>query len=267
MDVAVLLLLAAVIGYAAVFFTLGHLGGWGVGAWTGCFCLGVVGLRWFRRKVQPLGRRRWLVLAAFSAMMVGGVGMVTVGDSTFVCWQCGATRRSWTQVGWPVVSRIDLRDISRRVEVVLGRACAHPHWAHASTHTGMGTFIDDLPSQRIPVLMMGPGPTEHAVVCAIERIPDPRWAAAALLAVGDRDNRLKYVAALALMDLRELRPADGPAWKTWWDEHGDALARTQDSGQALPIAKRILDGRGGRSACELDFWAGIDMPELRGSSW
>jgi hypothetical protein len=160
-----------------------------------------------------------------------------------VCWQCGARKStSFFQHIFNSYSVIE-NPISKRAESILGYNCPHRRW-QMDWFNGFIGHGDTFASRKVPIIMYLP--ERGDLINYIEILPEKDWRKKALLAIGDPQNRLKYVATSVLYILgTDLKPAEkkwtDEQWKQWWLENNGYFQKVTDVDQAREIAKQFSD--------------------------
>jgi hypothetical protein len=192
-----------------------------------------VGAYWSWRKGESGWRRR--IRAACIVAAVLAFAALSAGTASYTCWRCGAHRAD----RWAVFSQVEETDESRRVAAIVGKPCSHTYW-HLNTSMSFMTITDSFVWADVP-LYMGNYGVETVVPGLLEKIPDRTWATAAIDAMGDRDNCLKYAALLVIVDLSDKPPQNDAEWQTWWQAAKPVFQRTTSPATALPIAQAAVN--------------------------
>jgi hypothetical protein len=168
--------------------------------------------------------------------MIGFVILAASCDltSSYVCFRCGAAMR--TTFGVSALSPAD--DLSVRVETIAGGPCPHSDWCLATRWSLFGV-VDGLPSQFLPLLVPLGGDRVGAIDI-IEQLPNPAWARAAVEALGDRENKLKYIALLAIHEAAEDRPTSDTEWAEWWEQRRGWFRSTSAEADAKAVAQAAV---------------------------
>ena len=93
---------------------------------------------------------------------------------------------------------VEKTPLAQRVEKLLGSKCPHKYWCHDYSVSLIGCG-DAFAHSRVPLLKTRSLAGE--TVKFVELLPRDEWKRKAILAVGDKKNRLKWVAAMVLYDV------------------------------------------------------------------
>jgi hypothetical protein len=146
------------------------------------------------------------------------------------CWQCGAKR---VRISFRTI--IVKTPICLRSEAILGHECEHQNWALIYEH-------------HVPLLTdtLLPGePLDY-----IELLPDRNWQQQALRAIGDPNNRLKWLDLVVLRilaqelgyqeenrtTLRKLNVGDG---QDWWAKNRKYFQIVEDKQEAQVLFNEL----------------------------
>ncbi len=135
-------------------------------------------------------------------------------------------------------SYIEHGETSQRVESLCSAKCKHEHMRFGSS-CNIGVIADGFPSFVVPVLLdLG---TEENITDALNIIPNTTWRRTIVDAMGDPDNRLKYVAFVVTALLVDKAPSTHAEWDTWWQLNAPVFQCEHDATKALPLAQKTMD--------------------------
>ena len=203
-------------------------------SWIGtCFVGWAIGVVWTSRRNETGWRRRVRVSMVTGLFVLGS--LVSSGTVYHNCWRCGAVKAEY----YGLFSTIDEWKISQRIARLSGKKCTHCHWKFQTSYS-LWSIEDGFPSFTVPVLMDF-NEDEYGVVKCLEKIPIDEWRRTIIDLIGDRDNRLKYAATMAVMDLSEKCPTTDQEWLQWWTANQPIFQRETSAARAAPIAQAAVN--------------------------
>ncbi|HEY3324045.1 MAG TPA: hypothetical protein VGP72_26570 [Planctomycetota bacterium] len=226
-------MLAAVLAFGSLLTFLHTREGVHVGVWQQAvigavfFCAIGFGGWWSARK----GERGWrrIVRAAILVFVALIVWTLLQDRIVYYCVRCGAKRTD----SYGVLCSVEEGEVPQRIRTITGQPCLH-HWSMHTRSFRLGGHGDGSAWQNTPVLLF-------SLPDALERIPRREWAVAAIDAMGDRDNLLRFPAAMVIANLGFEPPTDESGWQTWWATYGPVFQRVTKPEVALPIAQAAVD--------------------------
>jgi hypothetical protein len=252
----VLLIIGSVLTVRHVPVTGRYSSSWVVDAAT--IALGVFGAAfgtWFAWMCEfGAGMRRAAIVASLLlSLLAAGI---FCGRTTYTCWRCGAVLDDVYGLYSTVVEDSYL---SQRIAKASGHACSHPHWQFRASNSLVA--LSSVESARAPILMQ-PFVGSRPIIGPIESLPKQEWRLAAIDALGDEKNHLKYAAMAVLLELPDAQPTSEGAWDAWWSVNAEAFHRQPSPTAALPVAQAVVNRLAKPLAVNLKSYLEADVPGI-----
>lgn len=196
--------------------------------------------------------RGWEVLIAVAALIIAGVALSLIVEKTetgVLCTICGARGRKLALdikhlTFWRRES-IANSPITRLRSQLIGR-CAHDwelDWGSSGSLFGWRGHGDAFASRDYPIGRI-------KLAQGLQRFEDKAATIQALKAIGDENNKLRFLAADAAISLAYMNQEERKQfnWQSWWASHREAFTICRDSTSALAIARKYLEADEGLMA-------------------
>lgn len=145
-----------------------------------------------------------------------------------ICWQCGAVRHVFLTT-WLCPNLFVEEGIhSHACEQILGEPCPHAQCAPGTKWIffAHADYLVPVPVNRTEAVEL------------TKELPELQWQREALLAVGAKDNLLKWVGTAILHELKAGTPDTPEKWSIWWGTNKEVFTVVTDRQKARQIAQR-----------------------------